>query len=274
MGSGHLNIMMTHLHDMHSVRRSDMSFEKYVHDNFERPVCSCGQCGEKTSLHCRRPEFKLFADRCHNQQRFKNVSCPEYYLFRGISVKETIDCIISRQRKIAKKSVTKEHIDKLSMINRGDNNPSSIKRIKQRTGECEQQIRKRLSHENSGVNNGFAGKKHRPEVLRKIAKKRSKQAKQISSPELIVWGMLHALSIDFEYQVPIDKYVVDFKIGNVLIEVYGDYWHGSKMSPSNRCRDKMKEKFLTVKYKLIILLESEIINDPSSIIKRLCELKK
>ena len=104
--------------------------------------------------------------------------------------------------------------------------------------------------------------------------KRAQQSKQVSSPELIVWGMLHALRIDFEYQVAIDRYVVDFRIDDVLIEVYGDYWHGEKMSPSNRRRDRKKEEFLLNNYDLIIIKESQIINNPQEVIEQLCELKK
>jgi very-short-patch-repair endonuclease len=272
--AAHLNTMMTHLHDVHDIRRSDGTFQDYIYEHFRRPICNCGQCGKTTSLHCRRPEFNLFANGCPHQQRFRNVSCPEYYLFRGISVDDTIKCISARQRKVAAKSANEEHLKKLSLLNVGDSNPSSIKSIIARTGKCESDIRAELSKKSSGVNNGFAGKKHRPEVLRNLAKKRAEQAKQISSPELIIWGMLHALRIDFEYQVPIDKYVVDFKVGDVLIEVYGDYWHGVKMSPSNKRRDKTKERFLATEHQLIILSESKIINNPLSTVEKLCELKR
>lgn len=70
------------------------------------------------------------------------------------------------------------------------------------------------------------------------------------------------------------RYVVDFRIGNTLLEVYGDYWHGEKMSPSNKRRDKAKEKYLANAYDLIVIQESQIIKNPQSIIKQLCELKK
>lgn len=270
----HLNVMMTHLHDVHGIRRSDGTFEKYVYSYFERPKCCCGQCENMTSLHCRKSEFKFFADKCPNQQRFKNVFCPEYYLFRGATVAEVIVCISQRQQKIAAKSVTSTHCKNLSLINSGDLNPSSIENIKARTGECERDIRIRLSKQSSGINNGFAGKKHRPETLRQLAIKRAEQAKQISAPELIIWGMLHALDIDFDYQVPIDKYVVDFKIGNLLVEIYGDYWHGTKMTPSNRRRDREKERFLAQNYQLMVIFESKIISDPDLVVKELCELKK
>lgn len=40
--------------------------------------------------------------------------------------------------------------------------------------------------------------------------------------------MLKALNINFEYQVAIDHYVIDFKVDNIIIEVFGDYWHSIK----------------------------------------------
>jgi len=265
---------MTHLHDVHSIRRLDDTFQKYVYTYFERPICCCGQCGKKTSLHCRRAEFNLFAADCPNIQRFRNVSCSEYYLFRGAAVDETITCISDRQRSIATKSVTSKHLEKLAKLNSGDNNPSSIKSIIIRTGKCEAEVRAELSQKTSGKNNGFAGRKHRPEVLRRLAEVRAQQSKQISSPELIIWGMLHALGIKFEYQVAVDKYVVDFRIGRILLEVYGDYWHGEKMSPSHKRHDKVKENYLSSVYDLIIIQESQIVNSPQSVVKRLCELKE
>jgi very-short-patch-repair endonuclease len=161
----------------------------------------------------------------------------------------------------------------LSTINTGDSNPASIASIIKRTGQLETQIRKELSLKTQGKNNGFYGRKHRPEVLKHLASIRSEQAKKVSAPELILWGMLHALKIPFEYQVAIDKYIVDFKIGNVVLEVYGDYWHGSKMSPSNKRRDKSKENYIRPLYHLQIIKESELVNNPGGIVNKLCELK-
>ena len=271
----HANGMMNHLHDVHSIKRLDGSFEKYVYDHFDTPKCSCGSCGLKVKLHSRRLEFKMFADTCPNQQRFRNVSCPEYYLFRSCSVEETILLISNRQSFIGTKANTAEHLEKLSMINAGSSNPSSIESLITRTKKCENDIRKDLSHQNSGINNGFHGKKHSKETLIKIAKTRSGQANKISSPELIIWGMLHALDIQFEYQVPFNRYVIDFVLKNgAAIEVYGDYWHGPKMSMSKRKRDVKKEECISNEFELILFKESEIVLYPDKIVKLLCELKE
>ncbi len=270
----HINTMMAHLHDMHNIRKCDGSFEEYVYKYFERPKCACGQCDKLVSLHCRRIEFNTFADDCQNFQRFRNVSCPEYYLYRGISPDDTIKCISDRQSRVAQKSVTEEHIKKLSAINTGDSNPASIASIVKRTKKHETEIRNELSRKCSGENNGFYGRHHTEQTLSKLAKIRSNMARQISKPELIIWGMLHALGIDFEYQVQIGRYIVDFLVGDCVIEVYGDYWHGDKMKSSDKKSDIQKERFLKDNHNLLIIWESEISGSTKEIVNKLCELKK
>jgi very-short-patch-repair endonuclease len=229
---------------------------------------------QPVSVHGRKYEFNMFSDNCPNRQRFRNVSCPEYYLFHGYSVEESINLIRDRQSKIAQKSNPPEHLSKLSQINSGDYNPASMKKLMERTGKETSELKSILSQRTSGVKNGFYGKKHSKETMIKLAMTRSKQAKQISKPELIVWGMLSALGIQFDFQVPIDRYVVDFLVGDTAIEVYGDYWHGEKMKSSNRKRDTEKENFIKSAYNLIVLSESQISSDPQEVVNILCGLRK
>jgi very-short-patch-repair endonuclease len=270
----HVNSIMNHLHDVHNITRKNGEFTKYVQRHFDNPSCACGQCGLKTSLHCRRMEFKLFADECPNQQRFKNTSCLEYYIFRGISVNNAVNHIKKRQAMIGNSANTGDHLQKLSLINSGDSNPASIVSIIKRTNENCEDVRKRLSIKSSRESNGFYGKKHSKETKEKLAIIRSKVAKQISSPELIVWGFLTALNIEFEYQVPIGPYVVDFIINGNVVEVYGDYWHGEKMRSSNKKRDEHKIEFLKRSHNVLIVWESEISKHPHEVIQKLCELNR
>lgn len=270
----HFNSIMNHLHDVHNITKKNGEFAKYVQSHFDNPDCACGQCGLKTSLHCRRMEFKLFSDKCVNKQRFKNTSCLEYYIFRGISVDDAINHIQKRQATIGNSANTNDHLQKLSLINSGTSNPSSIASIIKRTNENCEYVRKRLSIKSSRESNGFYGKKHSKETKEKLAIIRSKVAKQISAPELIIWGFLTALDIKFEYQVPIGPYVVDFRINDNIVEVYGDYWHGEKMRSSNKKRDEYKITFLECSYNVLIVWESEISKKPNEVIQKLCGLNR
>ena len=272
--SSHLNSIMNHLHDAHNITKINGRFEEYIDEYFPGPSCACGQCGLKTSLHCRRMEFKLFANECPNEKRFKNVSCLEYYLFRSIGINDAIGLIRNRQSKIGRSANTDKHLQNLSAINSGDSNPSSIASIIKRTKEDCEQLRKRLSIKSAKENNGFYGKKHSTETKEKLAIVRSKQCKQISAPELIIWGFLTALKIDFKYQVPIGPYIVNFVVNNSIVEVYGDYWHGDKMTSSKKKQDKDKIEFLKRDHNVLILWESEISKDPNKAIRKLCELKQ
>ena len=266
---------MNHLHDAHDIKRCDRSFNNYILNNFESPDCACGQCSLKVSLHCRRLEFNLFADSCPNKQRFKNVSCLEYYIFRGAKATEALEYLRERQKTIGAKANTAEHIQKLSIINSGDNNPQSIKSIISRTNKTVEEVRTQLSLKSIGSNNGFYGKKHKLDTKVKMAKLRSEMPKRISSPELIIWGMLKALRIDFDYQHSIGPYIVDFYINGKVLEVYGDYWHGDKMLTSNKGRDDDKIKYLNdLGLEVIVVWESEISKETERVISILCGLSQ
>jgi len=192
-------------------------------------------------------------------------------LFNGKSISETIGAI----RSVQSKPVTKQRRAALSTANSGNSNPMSINAIVQRTGVPEDTVREMLSSKNRGSSNGFYGRRHRPETLAKLAKSRAAQCKQVTKPEMAIWGMLSALKIEFEYQAAVDRYVVDFLLsGKVVIEVYGDYWHNKKMESSGgRNNDKIKvNKLENLGYAVLLIWESDIFLNTSTVVQRLNDL--
>jgi GNAT superfamily N-acetyltransferase len=62
-----------------------------------------------------------------------------------------------------------------------------------------------------------------------------------SSLEIQFAEILKEFKIEFETQVPLGPYLFDFKIGNILIEIQGDYWHSL---PRAVIRDKAKSSYI------------------------------
>jgi len=222
-------------------------------------------------MHCRKLQYNLFAKDCRNAGRFRNPACPEFHLFNGKSAANTI-LEISR---VQSKEICSCHLDVLRYSNGGQNNPMSIKSIMGRTGLSKVDIQKRLSDKSSGEHNGFYGKKHSTKTLAKLAESRAKQCKTVTKPEMALWGILTALNVKFEYQKPIMRYVVDFFIEpDIVIEVFGDYWHGDERLKSGGEEKKDKHKISMLEengYKVMIFWESEISGEPQKVISDLKE---
>lgn len=79
--------------------------------------------------------------------------------------------------------------------------------------------------------------------------------------------MLKALNINFEYQVAIDHYVIDFKVDNIIIEVFGDYRHSIKMSGNKKQKDSEKvDRLQELGFKVVIIWESEIFTKTDCVV--------
>lgn len=243
--------------------------KQYLIDNIlnkvDNPKCACQLCELNVSLHKRKLKFNLFADECPNKGKFKNPSCLEFYVFNGYD----IDIAINKIRKIQSKYVNQDRKIKLSNINSGSNNPSSFKSISKRTGLSINEVKNMLKQTSKKKeNNPFYGKKHSQETLNRLAMIRSEIPKVVTRPELIMYGILIGMGIEFEYQVPIGKYTVDFMVGNFIIEVYGDYWHSKSMKSREDkfIKDIEKERFLKSNYDLLVIWESELINNSRGVV--------
>lgn len=266
---------MTHLHDQHNISKNTTPdlFISYI-NKYGNPGCVCG-CGREVGIKHKGMVFNLFATECQNKGRYSNPACPEFHLFRGLSVDETIAAISNVQSK----TITSTHRNKLSAANTGQLNPMSTVSLESRgVTDTDRYLQKK----NGGKKNGFYGKKHKDETLIRLAKVRSKMSKVVTKPELAVWGMLHGLQILFRPQHPVDKYIVDFYVNGKIIEVYGDYWHSGNMVSQHTGRsikheDKLKlDRLIDLGYEVLVIWESEIFLSPHEIVIRLrefCEIK-
>lgn len=71
--------------------------------------------------------------------------------------------------------------------------------------------------------------------------------------ELKLFGYLDEFGIDYEpYAIIKPKFIVDVKIGNLIIQADGDYWHGhprfeplTERQQAQRKRDKAQDKYLS-----------------------------
>lgn len=97
-------------------------------------------------------------------------------------------------------------------------------------------------------------KKKNPEIVRECAVRASSKCQRNypSKLELRAREILDEIGIDYESSVPIkDKFVVDFRIVNLIIEIDGEYWHGhprfiplSERQKGQQKRDKSRNKYL------------------------------
>lgn len=96
-----------------------------------------------------------------------------------------------------------------------------------------------------------------------------------SKIEVLVEGWLAASGVSFESQVVIDFYVVDFKVGQKIVECHGDYWHANpetypdparwhQAQRANVRRDKSKMTFLANRgYDVLVLWERDLHQNPA-----------
>jgi G:T-mismatch repair DNA endonuclease (very short patch repair protein) len=110
--------------------------------------------------------------------------------------------------------------------------------------------------------------KNTKQILRKASELKLKSSKQ-TIPEKIVEGILIKLGLDYKSQNPVigTKFINDFEVGNIVIEVQGDYWHGNpkfyqefnEVQQKMINRDKRKKKVLEkMGYKVLYLWEYDI----------------
>lgn len=84
---------------------------------------------------------------------------------------------------------------------------------------------------------------------RKLAGNRSK----MSYPEKIAYDWLQQNKVQFEHQKKIGNYYPDFVVGNLIIEIDGEYWHNPE-------KDKIKDDFfISLGYNIYRIKAKEII---------------
>lgn len=109
------------------------------------------------------------------------------------------------------------------------------------------------------------------DVVKKMILARQKYQKKYGTKlEKKCIKLLNELGIKYEY-LPVIKenFIVDFRIGKLIIQTDGDYWHGhSRFNPltdrqkAQKKRDAAQDKYLSVcGYKIIRIWESDLDKD-------------
>jgi len=94
--------------------------------------------------------------------------------------------------------------------------------------------------------------------IKRLLTGRGKKATDI---EIAVAAVLDVLSIPYEFEFPLDRFVVDFYIPslNTVVEADGEYWHHS---PETQAKDQERDARLThLGYRVVRLSEQAIKED-------------
>jgi very-short-patch-repair endonuclease/endogenous inhibitor of DNA gyrase (YacG/DUF329 family) len=176
---------------------------------------------------------------------------------------------------------------------RGGNHPLYSK-IKVKCAICNKEIERKKS-EVQKKRSHFCSKKcfdvfNRSEENRDIQRKRMLKTLSTyprrTAPEKAIKGILDDLGIKHcEQYVINNRFCVDFLVGNIVIEVFGDYFHANpvkygdgidRLQKKNIMNDKRKLSYLNkCGYKIIVVWENDINNDIDKIreqIKEICKL--
>lgn len=157
----------------------------------------------------------------------------------------------------------------------GKNNPFYGKTHKKETIS---EMSKKLSDgRRKGKNNAFYGKTHSQEFCEAQRIRQKKWVKEnldkcvlgglnasslyerMTGIEMKVQNWFEKNNIDFEWSFFFKNKQFDFKVGNFLIEVHGDYWHSLPHKVEmDEIKRKLVEDYST--YELVVIWETEINN--------------
>lgn len=89
---------------------------------------------------------------------------------------------------------------------------------------------------------------------------------RVSSLETAVAAELDSRGIEYEQQAKCGRYVMDFRIGNVIVECDGAYWHSR---PGVKDRDSRKDAACKKRgWSVVRLTEDEIRTDVVAAVDR------
>jgi G:T-mismatch repair DNA endonuclease (very short patch repair protein)/endogenous inhibitor of DNA gyrase (YacG/DUF329 family) len=181
----------------------------------------CEICGNPMRLSPNQEQRKRFCSKACQSQSTKKiaVSCAVCgNLFQKYPSRETKYC--------------SPHCKITGMIK--TNTGSTRSSVIDQCGYCGRQI-KRYKSRIQAYQNGFCSNecyhawdskyKQTPAMRRKLALRMIAQGSKPSGPEQRVAEWLRSNGIEFEQQVKVHYSIIDFKVGDTLIEVNGCYWH-------------------------------------------------
>lgn len=228
------------------------------------PLRECANCGKSFRPRVRYGEESQLccSQRCGNQFKSKKST------MNRLVVKDLYG-IVSEDR-IAE--ITGYSLDRIHRI---------MRRHKRNNG-----IGKKAQYENLSRRMKTNNPMKRPEVIQRVKDywtthpeqaliKRTRfmegysklQRNKPTKLEYKLCAILDQLGIEYEHQYVVkDKFIVDVKIGNVIIEADGDWWHGhARFEPLNdrqlkqQSRDNARNKYLTkCGYIVIRIWESDM----------------
>ena len=252
---------------------------KYKSAHAKKVEVTCEECGKKVLRwphEAERVEKTFCSRKCSAKYRANNrviVKCDwcgkdVYYPKSHVSRSEKHFC--DKYCMAAWKSANE----------RGENNHYCYSKVKVNCVICGKEIEKKKSHVKK-IHNHFCGLNCKMEYYKSSAFREfcRKQMLNILStyprrtkPERYVKNLLDTLGIQYDEQVIIsNKFCVDFLVGRLVIEVFGDYFHANplkygeglkpldKLQKKNVLNDSRKIKYLEkCGYKVLIIWEHEI----------------
>lgn len=82
---------------------------------------------------------------------------------------------------------------------------------------------------------------------------------QQSSLEVLMENWLQSIDVEYEKQFYVGNYIADFKVGNLLIECDGLYWHSEAGDKPNNYHIKKKQHYTEAGYKSLFFRSDELL---------------
>lgn len=153
----------------------------------------------------------------------------------------------------------------------GEDNPSKVKEIKDRATKA--MIRTKIQN---GTIKTYEGKT-RPEIAKEHGFSRSHFGKLVnrfgmdkaitmipkeSSLETFFEEWLKTTGITYQKQYKLDGYgyIADFKIGDIIVELDGLYWHSDSIVEDRRYHEKKRQAYIDNGYTPLFFREDEVYN--------------
>lgn len=228
----------------------------------------CGNIGKRESDICRQcagknlPSYRGFVCKCGNKKDWNSKHCKwcsETHNGRVIWSEKDIEFLIKNYPSKGAKWCA-EKLNKPYIKVRNKANKLKIKLNKDAThrivhNKASVYMKNNNPSRMPGASERLSEQaKNNPDVLQKLFEGHAKlQRRKPSKLEKNLWEILESLNVKFEKNPIIKpKFVVDVKIGNLIIESDGDWWHGHKrFEPLNerqikqQKRDASRNKYLT-----------------------------
>ncbi len=226
-------------------KRSDVSMAKYGVSNSSKRTDVREKISKSNSTRLKSESFKKAAKKT-NLEKYGH------------------ECVM-HNKDIAEKQ-------RQTLIDRyGEDNPSKVKEIKDRATKA--MIRTKIQNGTIKIYEG----KTRPEIAKEQGFSRSHFGKLVnkfgmdkaitmvpkeSSLEVFFEEWLKTTGIIYQKQYKLDGYgyIADFKIGDIIVELDGLYWHSDSIIEDKRYHAKKRQAYMDNNYTPLFFREDEVYN--------------